>query len=44
MKEMTIHHLCCISCFGIAVVTERYMGLAMLVLNMEINSIFLHTR
>jgi len=44
MKEMTVHHLCCISCLGLAVVTKKYMGLSMLVLNMEINSIFLHTR
>ena len=44
MKEMTVHHICCISCLGLAVVTKKYMGLSMLVLNMEINSIFLHTR
>ena len=44
MKEMTVHHTCCISCFGIAIYTEKYLGLSMLVLNMEINSIFLHTR
>jgi len=44
MKEMTVHHLCCITCFGIAITTGQYLGLAMLVLNMEINSIFLHGR
>ena len=44
MKEMTIHHFCSILVFGRAVVTQRYLGLCMILLKMEINSIFLHAR
>ena len=44
MKEMTVHHFCSILVFGRAVVVQKYVGLCMLLLKMEINSIFLHAR
>ena len=44
MKEMTIHHLCAILALGCVIVTQRFLGLCMIALNMEINSIFLHAR
>lgn len=33
-----------ISCFGIAVLTGRYVGFAVVALLVEINSVFLHLR
>merc|ERR1712212_23874 len=44
MKEMTVHHFCSILVFARAAILGKYMGLCMLLLNMEVNSIFLHMR
>ena len=44
LKEMVLHHACCITCATIAVYTGTYSGYAMVGLSMEVNSIFLHAR
>ena len=44
IKEMTIHHSCSILAFGRFVIEQKFTGLAMALLKMEINSIFLHAR
>lgn len=44
LKEMVLHHVCCITCATIAVYTGTYSGYAMVGLSMEVNSIFLHAR
>ncbi|KAI1902863.1 hypothetical protein AGOR_G00020660 [Albula goreensis] len=42
--ELLFHHAVVISCFGLSVVTRRYVGFAVVALLVEINSIFLHLR
>ncbi|KAJ8342216.1 hypothetical protein SKAU_G00321440 [Synaphobranchus kaupii] len=42
--ELLFHHLVVITCFGIAVVSRRYVGFAVVALLVEINSVFLHLR
>ena len=44
VKWFTVHHLCVILVFGHTAVTQRAVGLCMIALKMEINSIFLHAR
>ncbi|KAF7700039.1 TLC domain-containing protein 2 [Silurus meridionalis] len=42
--ELLFHHMVVISCFGLSVLTCRYVGFAVVALLVEINSIFLHLR
>ncbi|XP_066520227.1 TLC domain-containing protein 2 [Hoplias malabaricus] len=42
--ELLFHHIVVITCFGISVLTFRYVGFAVVALLVEINSIFLHLR
>ncbi|KAM9318499.1 TLC domain-containing protein 2 [Pholidichthys leucotaenia] len=42
--ELLFHHLVVITCFGLAVVTFRYIGFSVVALLVEINSVFLHLR
>lgn len=42
--ELLFHHIVVITCFGLAVVTCRYVGFAVVALLVEINSVFLHLR
>ncbi|XP_062872975.1 TLC domain-containing protein 2 [Trichomycterus rosablanca] len=42
--ELLFHHTVVITCFGISVLTCRYVGFAVVALLVEINSIFLHLR
>lgn len=42
--ELMIHHICVISCFGLAEMTTRYIGYAVVALLVEVNSVFLHLR
>ncbi|RXN13255.1 TLC domain-containing 2 [Labeo rohita] len=42
--ELLFHHVVVITCFGISVLTCRYVGFAVVALLVEINSIFLHLR
>ncbi|KAJ8257160.1 hypothetical protein COCON_G00193120 [Conger conger] len=42
--ELLFHHVVVITCLGIAVLTGRYVGFAVVALLVEINSIFLHLR
>ncbi|KAF2367671.1 TRAM/LAG1/CLN8 domain [Trinorchestia longiramus] len=42
--ELMGHHACVIVCFGLAVITQRYVGYAIVALLVEVNSIFLHYR
>ncbi|XP_056139239.1 TLC domain-containing protein 2 [Lampris incognitus] len=42
--ELLFHHVVVITCFGLSVVTCRYVGFAVVALLVEINSIFLHLR
>ncbi|TSN39314.1 TLC domain-containing protein 2 [Bagarius yarrelli] len=42
--ELLFHHMVVISCFGLSVLTFRYVGFAVVALLVEINSIFLHMR
>ncbi|XP_018973150.2 TLC domain-containing protein 2 [Cyprinus carpio] len=42
--ELLFHHVVVITCFGISVLTYRYVGFAVVALLVEINSIFLHMR
>lgn len=42
--ELMFHHLCVIMCFGLAVVSEQFVGYAIVALLVEVNSVFLHSR
>ncbi|XP_073779186.1 TLC domain-containing protein 2 isoform X1 [Danio rerio] len=42
--ELLFHHVVVITCFGISVLTCRYVGFAVVALLVEINSVFLHLR
>lgn len=42
--ELLLHHALVTVCFGLALVTRRYQGYAMVSLLLEVNSIFLHIR
>ncbi|XP_077467195.1 TLC domain-containing protein 2 [Stigmatopora argus] len=42
--ELAIHHTVVITCFGLSVLTHRYIGFAVVALLVEINSVFLHLR
>ncbi|KAG7484070.1 hypothetical protein MATL_G00045210 [Megalops atlanticus] len=42
--ELLFHHTVVITCFGISVLTCRYVGFAVVALLVEINSVFLHLR
>nr|XP_057936347.1 TLC domain-containing protein 2 [Doryrhamphus excisus] len=42
--ELGLHHVVVITCFGLSVVTHRYIGFAVVALLVEINSVFLHLR
>jgi len=42
--DIILHHVLVICCFGSCVVQQRYMGLSMLSILMEVNSVFLHLR
>uniref|UniRef100_A0AC35TZN1 TLC domain-containing protein n=1 Tax=Rhabditophanes sp. KR3021 TaxID=114890 RepID=A0AC35TZN1_9BILA len=42
--ELLFHHVVVISAFMLTLITSKYLGLAVVGLFMEINSIFLHTR
>ncbi|KAI3373791.1 hypothetical protein L3Q82_022372 [Scortum barcoo] len=42
--EVLLHHSTVISCFTLAVTSRRYLGLAVVSLLIEINSVFLHIR
>lgn len=42
--ELLLHHAMVIICFGLALVSRRYQGYAMVALLLEVNSIFLHIR
>lgn len=42
--ELLFHHVVVIMCFGISVLSCRYVGFAVVALLVEINSIFLHLR
>jgi len=42
--ELMIHHFFVITCFGLAELTHRYVGYAVVALLVEVNSVFLHLR
>ncbi|KAM8854368.1 TLC domain-containing protein 2 [Synchiropus picturatus] len=42
--ELLFHHIVVITCFGLSVVSGRYVGFAVVALLVEINSVFLHLR
>ncbi|XP_056613550.1 TLC domain-containing protein 2 [Triplophysa dalaica] len=42
--ELLFHHVVVITCFGISVLSCRYVGFAVVALLVEINSVFLHLR
>ncbi|KAM4627156.1 TLC domain-containing protein 2 [Polymixia lowei] len=42
--ELLFHHMVVITCFGISVLSCRYVGFAVVALLVEINSVFLHLR
>ncbi|KAM4742499.1 TLC domain-containing protein 2 [Anableps anableps] len=42
--ELLFHHIVVITCFGLSVVSCRYVGFAVVALLVEINSVFLHLR
>jgi len=42
--ELMIHHFFVIACFGLAELTHRYVGYAVVALLVEVNSVFLHLR
>ncbi|XP_062409002.1 TLC domain-containing protein 2 [Sardina pilchardus] len=42
--ELLFHHCVVITCFGISVLSCRYVGFAVVALLVEINSVFLHLR
>lgn len=42
--ELLFHHIVVITCFGLSVLSCRYVGFAVVALLVEINSVFLHLR
>ncbi|KAM3616297.1 uncharacterized protein V6R79_015674 [Siganus canaliculatus] len=42
--ELLFHHLVVITCFGLSVLSCRYVGFSVVALLVEINSVFLHLR
>ncbi|XP_008307922.1 TLC domain-containing protein 2 [Cynoglossus semilaevis] len=42
--ELLFHHVVVITCFGLSVLSCRYVGFAVVALLVEINSVFLHLR
>ncbi|XP_047450806.1 TLC domain-containing protein 2 [Mugil cephalus] len=42
--ELLFHHTVVITCFGLSVLSARYVGFAVVALFVEINSVFLHLR
>ncbi|ELT94577.1 hypothetical protein CAPTEDRAFT_183976 [Capitella teleta] len=42
--ELVLHHIVILICFGVSVLTQQYVGYAVIALLVEINSIFLHLR
>ncbi|XP_061575284.1 TLC domain-containing protein 2 [Cololabis saira] len=42
--ELLFHHIVVITCFGLSVMSCRYVGFAVVALLVEINSVFLHLR
>jgi len=42
--EMALHHLVVLACFGACVTKSMFLGLTMVAMLMEVNSIFLHSR
>ncbi|XP_020495045.1 TLC domain-containing protein 2 [Labrus bergylta] len=42
--ELLLHHMVVITCFGLSVLSCRYVGFAVVALLVEINSVFLHLR
>ncbi|CAG0882844.1 unnamed protein product [Cyprideis torosa] len=42
--ELLLHHTFIVLCFGLAVVSRKYVGYAIIALVCEVNSIFLHIR
>ncbi|KAF3692823.1 TLC domain-containing protein 2 [Channa argus] len=42
--ELIFHHIVVITCFGLSVLSCRYVGFAVVALLVEINSVFLHLR
>lgn len=42
--ELLFHHIVVITCFGLSVLSCRYVGFAVVALLVEINSVFLHFR
>ncbi|KAM9812727.1 TLC domain-containing protein 2 [Syngnathus typhle] len=42
--ELALHHIVVITCFGLSVMTYRYIGFAVVALLVEVNSVFLHLR
>ncbi|XP_005801099.1 TLC domain-containing protein 2 [Xiphophorus maculatus] len=42
--ELLFHHVVVITCFGLSVVSCRYVGFSVVALLVEINSVFLHLR
>jgi len=44
LKEMTVHHLCVISGCMTAIIYRQYTSFGMVVMIMEVNSVFLHAR
>ncbi|KAM4566062.1 TLC domain-containing protein 2 [Odontesthes bonariensis] len=42
--ELLFHHIVVITCFGLSVLSCRYVGFAVVALLVEVNSVFLHLR
>lgn len=42
--ELLFHHTVVITCFGLSVLSSRYVGFAVVALLVEVNSVFLHLR
>ncbi|XP_034557282.1 TLC domain-containing protein 2 [Notolabrus celidotus] len=42
--ELLFHHLVVINCFGLSVLSYRYVGFSVVALLVEVNSVFLHLR
>ncbi|XP_068615656.1 TLC domain-containing protein 2, partial [Brachionichthys hirsutus] len=42
--ELLFHHFVVIACFGLSVLSRRYVGFAVVALLVELNSVFLHLR
>ena len=42
--EMALHHVVVLACFGASVSRKMFLGLTMVAMLMEVNSVFLHSR